>query len=370
MTNLYQLLGKKALFALDAEQAHKISISALRMGLHPKFDANFDDRLAVNVAGIEFPNPLGMAAGYDKNGDAPQALLKMGFGHTEVGTVTPKPQPGNPKPRIFRLIEDEGVINRLGFNSGGHALAKANIQAMGKSRGIIGINIGANKSSEDFAADYVTGVHEFAEYATYFTVNISSPNTPGLRALQGVNPLTDLLQRVGAARAEQADKQGRRVPLFLKIAPDLDDGELDDIAKAIGQSDFDALIVSNTTLARNGLRSYNKDEVGGLSGKPLFEASTVILAKMRLRLATDFPLVGVGGVHSAESAFAKLEAGANLVQLYSSMVYEGPGLPGQILEGLAQRCDAEGIKNISQIVGRAADHWARGGHQDEHEAKI
>lgn len=360
MTNLYKLIGKQALFAFDAEQAHKLSISALRMGLHPRFDAHFDPRLAVKVAGINFPNPLGMAAGYDKNGEVPQALLKLGFGHTEVGTVTPKPQPGNPKPRIFRLIEDNGVINRLGFNSGGHAAAKSNIQSLGGSHGVIGINLGANKTSEDFAADYVTGVHEFASLATYFTVNISSPNTPGLRALQGVDPLSDLLQRVSEARAEQAEKLERRVPLFLKIAPDLSDAELDDIAKALGNSDFDALIVSNTTLARDNLRSGNKDEVGGLSGKPLFEPSTVILAKMRLRLTEAFPLVGVGGVHNADTAFSKLEAGANLVQLYSGMVYEGPGLPGAILRGLAKRLDDEGLSNISQVTGRAVDQWAKG----------
>lgn len=360
MSNLYKYVGKQVLFTLDAEQAHKASIVALRAGLHPRFDASFDPRLAVNVAGIDFPNPLGMAAGYDKNGDVPQALLKLGFGHTEVGTVTPKPQPGNPKPRIFRLLEDEGVINRLGFNSGGHAAAKSNIVAMGGSHGVIGINLGANKTSEDFAADYVTGIHEFASLATYFTVNISSPNTPGLRALQGVDPLTDLLHRVSEARAEQVKKQNRQLPLFLKIAPDLDDGELDDIAKAIGNSDFDALIVSNTTLSREGLQSSSSQEVGGLSGKPLFEPSTVILAKMRLRLPTEFPLVGVGGVHNADTAFSKLEAGASLVQLYSGMVYEGPGLPGSILTGLAARLDDEGIGHISQVTGRAAEDWAKG----------
>ena len=360
MTNLYKYVGKQVLFTLDAEQAHKASIKALQMGLHPKFDAGFDTRLAVKIAGIDFPNPLGMAAGYDKNGEVPLALLKLGFGHTEVGTVTPKPQPGNPRPRIFRLLEDEGVINRLGFNSGGHAAAKSNILAMGGSNGVIGINLGANKTSEDFAADYVTGVHEFGGLATYFTVNISSPNTPGLRALQGVDPLTDLLQRVSEARAEQAEKQGRRVPLFLKIAPDLDDGELDDIAKAIDNSDIESLIVSNTTLSRDGLNSPNKDEVGGLSGKPLFEPSTVILAKMRLRLPAEFPLIGVGGVHSADTAFSKLEAGASLVQLYSGMVYEGPGLPGDILRGLASRLDKDGINHISQVTGRAAEEWAKG----------
>ncbi|NRB30340.1 MAG: quinone-dependent dihydroorotate dehydrogenase [Rhizobiaceae bacterium] len=360
MADLYKYIGKQVLFTLDPEQAHKASILALRMGMHPKFEAAVNPRLSVKVAGIDFPNPLGMAAGYDKNGEVPQALLQLGFGHTEVGTVTPKSQLGNPKPRIFRLLEDEGVINRLGFNSGGHAVAKANLLKLSNFKGVVGINLGANKTSEDFAADYVTGIHEFAELATYFTVNISSPNTPGLRALQGADPLTDLLHRVSDARAEQHERLGRKVPLFLKIAPDLDDSELDDIAKAIGNSDFDALIVSNTTLSRAGLQSPVKEEVGGLSGKPLFEPSTVILAKMRQRLGTLLPLVGVGGVHSADTAFSKLEAGASLVQLYSGMVYEGPGLPGNILRGLVKRLEQEGLEHISQITGRAADDWAKG----------
>ncbi|MEP1206513.1 MAG: quinone-dependent dihydroorotate dehydrogenase [Rhizobiaceae bacterium] len=359
MSDLYSSIGKRALFALDAETAHGVSITALRLGLHPRFNANSDPRLAVSIAGLEFPNPLGMAAGYDKDGEVPDALLKMGFGHTEVGTVPPLPQPGNPKPRIFRLPSDQAVINRLGFNSRGHANARTNLLARSGKPGIIGINIGANKTSEDFAADYVTGVHQFADLATYFTVNISSPNTPGLRALQGADPLTDLLQRVGEARQQEAEKSGRLVPLFLKIAPDLDDQELDDVTEALSNSDFDALIVSNTTLSRAGLTSSNRDETGGLSGKPLFERSTVILAKMRLRLSQDFPLIGVGGVHDAESAFAKIEAGASLIQLYSAMVYQGPGLPGTILQGLQQRCDDDGLSTISQAVGRSAQDWSK-----------
>ncbi|NKB53058.1 MAG: quinone-dependent dihydroorotate dehydrogenase [Rhizobiaceae bacterium] len=358
MNNLYTSLGKRTLFSIDAEMAHGLSITALRLGLHPRVAADVDPRLAVSIAGLEFPNPLGMAAGYDKNGEVPDALLKMGFGHAEIGTVTPLPQPGNAKPRIFRLQSDQGVINRLGFNSKGHNQTRANLQSRTGRSGIVGINLGANKTSTDFAADYVSGIHKFADLATYFTVNISSPNTPGLRALQKADQLSDLLQRVGEARREQVAKHGRSIPLFLKIAPDLEDPELDDIAATLTKSDADALIVSNTTLARDGLTSKYRDQVGGLSGKPLFERSTIILAKMRLRLPTDFPLIGVGGIHSAETAFAKIEAGANLVQLYSGMVYQGPGLPGAILNGLRQQCDEENLTNISQAVGRSAKDWA------------
>ena len=359
MSQLYSIFGCNALFCLDAELAHGLSINALSMGLHPRVSANQDPRLSVSLAGIEFPNPLGMAAGYDKNGDVPDALLKMGFGHTEVGTVTPLPQPGNPKPRIFRLPSDEGVINRLGFNSKGHASARKNLLRRKGRDGVVGVNIGANKESSDFAADYVVGIQQFTDLATYFTVNISSPNTPGLRALQGADPLSDLLQRVGEARQQAVEAHGRSVPLFLKIAPDLSDQELDDIAKALSDSDFDALIVSNTTLSREGLTSTQKAEAGGLSGKPLFERSTVILAKMRLRLAREFPLIGVGGVDSADAAFKKIEAGASLVQLYSGMVYKGPGLPYDILRGLSSRCDSENLSSITQAVGRTAEDWAK-----------
>ena len=358
MINLYPTLGRNLLFLLDAEKAHTLSIQALKLGLYPRFDNRFDPRLGVDIAGLSFPNPLGMAAGYDKNGDAPDPLLQMGFGHAEVGTVTPQPQPGNPKPRIFRLVEDHGVINRLGFNSKGHQRVVATLQQHDSSKGIVGVNIGANKTSQDFAADYVAGIHAFADIATYFTVNISSPNTPGLRALQGGDPLIDLLQRVDEARLQETKKSGRRIPVFLKIAPDLDDSELDAIAQALEQSDIDALIVSNTTLSRVGLSSPNKDETGGLSGKPLFDRATIILAKMRLRLPEGFPLIGVGGITDAETAFSKMEAGANLIQLYSGLIYGGPGLPGKILTGLAQRLDEEKVDSIQNIVGRKAKNWS------------
>lgn len=370
MIDIYDTLGRKLLFTLDAEQAHALSIRALQLGFFPRFDHSRDPRLAVDIAGLSFPNPLGMAAGFDKNGQVPDALLSMGFGHAELGTVTPKPQPGNPKPRIFRLPEDGGVINRLGFNSGGHdsvadTLRQRKAAKTGKTgksdranRGIIGVNIGANKTSEDFAADYVTGIHAFADMATYYTVNISSPNTPGLRALQGGDPLNDLLQRVDVARGEETERTGRRIPVFLKIAPDLDETELDAIADALQRSDFDALIVSNTTLARNNLVSNNSAEAGGLSGAPLFQRSTIVLAKMRQRLAANFPLIGVGGISDTETALSKIEAGASLIQMYTGLIYGGPGLPGKIITGLGKTLDAENADSIQTFVGRKAKQWA------------
>ena len=358
MSSLYETIGRKVLFSFDAERAHSLSINALRAGLHPRNQAQKHAELAVDIAGLSFPNPLGMAAGYDKNANVPDALLAMGFGHAEIGTVTPLAQPGNPKPRIFRLIEDRAVINRLGFNSEGHDAVRQNLVGRSARTGIVGVNLGANKTSTDFAADYVAGINIFSGLARYFTINISSPNTPGLRALQGADPLADLLRRVGDARAEQATKHGR-IPVFLKIAPDLSEDEMDAIAKAVQASDIDALIVSNTTFSRSGLTDREfSDEVGGLSGRPLFDRSTIVLAKMRLRLGTQMPLVGVGGVHNADTAWAKLEAGASVVQLYSALVYEGPGLPGKILDGLAARLESEGLSSISQITGRAADEWA------------
>lgn len=356
MSPLYENVGQKLLFALDAELAHGISIQALKAGLYPRVSATSDPRLGVCVAGLNFPNPLGMAAGYDKGADVPDALLRMGFGHTEIGTITPVPQSGNPKPRIFRLVEDSAVINRLGFNSAGHAAARAKLDARQGKPGIVGVNIGANKTSDDFAADYVEGIRAFADVATYFTINISSPNTPGLRALQGADPLADLLRRVGEARAEVT--AGRTVPLFLKIAPDLAESELDSIARAVTHSGMDALIVSNTTLSRTGLKSRHKNEVGGLSGKPLFERSTIVLAKMHQRLGKDFPLIGVGGVSDAETALAKIEAGASLAQLYTGLIYGGPNLPHQILQGLSKQLSADNISSITDVVGRRSNEWA------------
>ncbi len=346
--------GLPLLFAFDPETAHGLSIAALKSGVPLACRPKPDPRLAVEVAGLRFPNPLGMAAGYDKNGEIPDALLRLGFGFAEVGTVTPLPQSGNPKPRIFRLMSDRGVINRLGFNNQGH---EALTQRLAKRRGggIVGVNIGANKDSTDRIADYEAGVRAFARSASYLTVNISSPNTPGLRALQSREALAELLGRVIAARAET----GTETPIFLKIAPDLVDADLDDIAAELLAQKLDGLIVSNTTLSRAGLQdTETAKQAGGLSGRPLFHRSTAMLARMRRRLGPDFPLVGVGGIDSTETAIEKIRAGADLLQLYTGMIYAGPGLPGEIVSGLSRFAAREGLASIRDIRDSATERWA------------
>ncbi|WP_439615083.1 quinone-dependent dihydroorotate dehydrogenase [Shinella sp.] len=356
--SLLSTLGRKGLFLFDPETAHGMSIAALKTGIVPACPAKADPRLAQTIAGLTFPNPLGMAAGYDKNADVPEALLRLGFGFTEIGTVTPRAQEGNPKPRIFRLVEDDAVINRLGFNNAGHAAALERLKTCRRDA-LIGVNIGANKDSADRVADYVAGIRTFYDVARYFTANISSPNTPGLRDLQAKDSLHALLSAVLAARAEEAARSGRQVPVFLKIAPDLTEEGLDDIAEVALAHPLDGLIVSNTTLSRAGLRDTRQaGEAGGLSGKPLFEKSTTVLAKMRRRVGENLPLIGVGGVSSAETAAEKIRAGANLVQLYSCMVYAGPGLAGEIVGGLSRICDREQIASISALRGTRVAHWA------------
>jgi dihydroorotate dehydrogenase len=346
--SLLSTLGRKGLFLVDPETAHGLSIAALKAGLVPACPTKADPRLAQTVAGLAFPNPIGMAAGYDKNAEVPEALLRLGFGFTEIGTVTPRPQEGNPKPRIFRLVQDDAVINRLGFNNAGHAAALDRLKACRRDA-LIGVNIGANKDSAD----------RIAAYADYFTANISSPNTPGLRDLQAKESLHALLSAVLAARAEEATKRGHQVPVFLKIAPDLTEEGLDDIAEVALAHPLDGLIVSNTTLSREGLRDTRQaGEAGGLSGKPLFEKSTVVLAKMRRRVGETLPIIGVGGISSAETAAEKIRAGADLVQLYSCMVYAGPSLPGEIVNGLSRICDREQIASISTLRGTRTTHWA------------
>jgi dihydroorotate dehydrogenase len=342
--SLLESLGRKGLFLFDPETAHGLSIAALKTGIVPACAARNDGRLRQTVAGIDFPNPLGMAAGYDKNAEVPEALLRLGFGFTEIGTVTPRPQEGNPKPRIFRLVVDDAVINRL----------KAC-----RRDALIGVNIGANKDSADRIADYVSGIRTFYNVARYFTANISSPNTPGLRDLQARESLDALLSAILAARAEEAGRTGRQVPVFLKIAPDLTEEGLDDIAAVALAHPLDGLIVSNTTLSREGLRDVRQAaEAGGLSGKPLYEKSTVVLAKMRRRVGENLPIIGVGGVSSAETAAEKIRAGADLVQLYSCMVYAGPGLAGEIVGGLSRLCDREGLSSIREIRGSRLAYWA------------
>ena len=346
-------LARRVLHGIDAETAHGMTIRALKM-LPPGPSCAADARLTVEVLGLSFPNLLGLAAGFDKNAEVPDAMLGLGFGFTEIGTVTPKPQTGNPRPRLFRLTEDEAVINRMGFNNEGHAAALARLAARRGRGGIVGVNIGANKDSADRIADYVAGIAAFSGLASYFTVNISSPNTPGLRALQSRAELEQLLSRLNAARAEQALKP----PMLLKIAPDLRDDELEDIAAACGGGAVDGIIVSNTTLSREGLRSSFKGEQGGLSGRPLLELSTRQLAKMFLLTKGAIPLVGVGGVHDAASALLKIRAGASLVQLYSALVYKGPALVGDILSGLSRRGD---IKNLRGRDAEALAHQTGSG---------
>ena len=355
-------LTKPALFLLPPEQAHHLSIKALKSGLLPQCKNALDSKLQRTIAGLDFPNPIGIAAGYDKNGEVPDALLRMGFGFAEVGTITPRSQSGNPRPRIFRLEQQQAIINRLGFNNQGHeaVLRRLNSRTRsGSPNGIVGINIGANKDTNDFVADYVKGIETFASLASYFTVNISSPNTPGLRNLQAADALTRLLDNVLGKRDAIGEEIGRTVPVFLKIAPDLNDKELDEIAEVINASALDGVIISNTTIDRSVLANASDGkEQGGLSGKPLFEKSTILLAKMRQRLADNLPIIGVGGVDSVDTAIAKLEAGADLIQIYTGLVYQGPGLPQKIARGLSELVNREKLNNIGEIVGRMTGHWA------------
>jgi dihydroorotate dehydrogenase len=312
----------------------------------------------VQAFGLDFPNPLGMAAGFDKHAEVPDALLRLGFGFTEIGTVTPLPQAGNPQPRLFRLAEDEGVVNRFGFNSEGHHAVYNRLAARAGRSGIVGVNVGANKDAADRVDDYVAGIEAFADVATYFTVNISSPNTPGLRDLQQASVLDDLLARVLDARDRARQKSGRK-PVLLKIAPDLTPGDLDDIVKVCRSRRIDGMIVGNTTVSRPAsLRSAHAKETGGLSGRPLFDLSTKMLAMTWQRVEGQFPIVGAGGIHDAASAIDKLEAGATLLQFYSAMVYRGPGLIREILNGLRGHLDRHRIASVGDLTGRTAIDWA------------
>jgi len=346
--------ARPILHALDAERAHGLTIWTL--GLLPgKARPAADPRFAVDLFGIRFPNPLGLAAGFDKNAEVPDAMLALGFGFAEVGTVTPRPQAGNPRPRLFRLEPDQAVINRMGFNNEGHAAVLRRLAAR-RGAGIVGVNLGANKDSSDRIADYVAGIAAFAPLADYLTINISSPNTPGLRGLQSRAELETLLARLNEARA----RQPRRPPMLLKIAPDLRDDELEDIARCCAGGAVDGIIVSNTTLGRIGLASPLASEAGGLSGKPLFALSTQVLAKIFLLTGGAIPLVGAGGISDAETAWRKLRAGASLLQIYSALVYRGPALIHEILEGIALRLARE-QSSLTAIRGRDAATLAHQG---------
>ncbi|MCA3255354.1 MAG: quinone-dependent dihydroorotate dehydrogenase [Alphaproteobacteria bacterium] len=347
MSALYPLV-RPLLFALDAETAHGLTISALKTGLAPRAAAH-DPVLRTRLAGLELPSPIGLAAGFDKNAEVPDAMLGLGFGFVEVGTLTPKPQAGNPKPRMFRLLEDRAVINRLGFNNGGLAAGLSRLEARRARGGIVGVNVGANKDSDDRIADYVTGVAAVRHLASYITVNISSPNTPGLRALQSREALAELVGRALDARG------GATPPMFVKVAPDLLPEDIDDICAVALESGLDGLIVSNTTIARpDTLRSAQAAETGGLSGVPLFAPSTAVLRAFRQRLEGRIALIGAGGVASGSDAYAKLRAGADAVQLYSALAYEGPGLPARIGAELAALLRRDGFASPADVVGADA----------------
>jgi dihydroorotate dehydrogenase len=330
---------------LDAETAHGLALRALKSGLTPSDRRPDPPSLAVEIWGRRLANPIGLAAGFDKNAEAPDALLRLGFGLVEIGSVTPRPQPGNPRPRLFRLAEDRGVINRMGFPGEGFDVALTRLKQRPRG-GFVGVNVGANKDSTDRAADYVTCAAALAPHADYLVCNVSSPNTPGLRNLQGRTQLADLLKRVQDAIAATP------VPLVVKIAPDATDDDLDDIVAVSRDLRIDGIIVGNTTLARPAsLRSAKSREAGGLSGAPLTQLSTEVLRRTARRVERQFPLIGCGGVGSGADAYAKIRAGASLVQLYSMLVYEGPPLVRRIKDELAALLKRDGFGSVSQAIG-------------------
>jgi dihydroorotate dehydrogenase len=341
-------------FALDAERAHRLTIRALRAlpaGLPPPTDKV----LAIDVAGLDFPNPIGLAAGFDKDGEVAAQMLGFGFGFVEVGTLTPRPQPGNPKPRLFRLKEDRAVINRMGFNNGGFAAAEArltrgrsalaqlNFKLSGRESGRVGINIGANKDSADRIADYVEGVRRMGRRAPFLTINVSSPNTPGLRDLQDEGMLRELLAAVREVRSWSR--------LFLKVAPDLNPAGIDGVARAAIEGGVDGLIVGNTTVSRPPLRSKHRDEAGGLSGAPLKALALQRLRDFRAATGGAMPLIAVGGIENGADAYARIRAGASLVQLYTALVYRGPGVARSILGELRTLLGRDGFATLADAIG-------------------
>lgn len=346
-------LARPLLHALDPERAHDLTLNALAAMPLPRAKPD-DPRLAVEAFGLRFANPIGLAAGFDKNGVIAHKAGALGFGFVEIGTLTPRPQDGNPRPRLFRLAEHGAVINRFGFNNRGHAHARAHLR---KGSAVLGVNVGANKDAADRIADYVAGIRAFAAQADYFTINVSSPNTPNLRDLQKPEALNELLERVLDAR-DACAVDGRRTPVVLKIAPDLSLTDLDGIVRVAREHRIDGMVVSNTTIARPAAIADHRHggEGGGLSGRPLFALATTMLAETYLRVEGQFPLIGVGGVHDVETAWAKIEAGATLVQLYSALVYGGPELVQTIKDGLLARLGSTGF---APVVGRGAADWTR-----------
>jgi dihydroorotate dehydrogenase len=346
-------LGGALLLALPPEQAHEVAIKGLELGFYPRSHQPDDRRLAQTVLGLDFPNPLGMAPGFDKNARVPRELLAIGFGFVEVGTLTPRPQSGNPPPRLFRSTWDHAIINRLGFNNEGEEAALARL--MDRPQGIVGVNIGAARDSEHRIADYVTGVERMAPVASYLTVNISSPNTPGLRDLQAPDTLDALLKRIQATLASLT----KRPPLLVKLAPDVAEDDLLEIVSVIVANGADGIVVSNTTLSRDGLKHASfARESGGLSGRPLFARSTRMLARVYRLTEGRLPLIGVGGIDSGEAALAKIAAGASLIQLYTGLVFEGLGLIGRIKQALLAGMERAKADSLAPLIGSRAEEWA------------
>ena len=340
---LYKLIRPLA-FALDAETAHRAAVKALSFAPQLPLPA-FPPELSQTVAGLRFASPVGLAAGFDKDAEVPDAMLRLGFGFVEIGTVTPKPQAGNPKPRLFRLKEDRAVINRMGFNNRGQVDALRRLAKRDRALGIVGVNIGSNKDSPDRIEDYAAGVRAMAPLADYLTINISSPNTPGLRQLQDEGALRSLLSAVQGARTEGGP------PIFLKVAPDLGEHEPDQIVRVAIQHGMDAIIVANTTISRPPLLSKYRSEGGGLSGDPLKSLALDAMRRFRAASGGAIPLIGVGGIATADDAWERIRAGASLIQLYSAMVYDGPGIARRIANGLVERLKRAGMSSIAEAVG-------------------
>jgi dihydroorotate dehydrogenase len=350
---LLDRLARPLLYALDPEGAHRLAIRMLQLAPLPPAGRD-DNRLTTRVFGLNFPNPIGLAAGFDKHGEIPDALLRAGFGFVEVGTVTPLPQPGNSRPRLFRLDADQAVINRLGFNSEGADTVLRRLAARAKAGGIVGVNLGANKDAPDRVADYVRLIEKFAAVASYVTVNISSPNTPGLRDMQQAGVLDDLLARVIDAR-ERVSQNAGPTPVLLKIAPDLALSDLDDVVGIARARRVDGMIVGNTTVSRAaGLRDSQSREPGGLSGRPLLPLADRMLAETYVRVEGVFPLMGAGGIDSGPSALGKIRAGASLIQIYSGLVFRGLGLVGEIKRAIVAALERDGSQSIADSVGADA----------------
>lgn len=350
--SIAERIGLAALRRLDPERAHALALMALRARLVPLPGPVTSSRLRARIAGIDLPNPIGIAAGFDKNATALHALARSGFGFVEVGAATPRPQPGNARPRLFRLTEDRAAINRFGFNNDGAKVIAARLAQRPKGA-IIGLNLGANQASTDKAADFVSVLRTCAAYVDFVTVNVSSPNTERLRDLQGKAALTAVLNRVMAARADLTEP----VPVFLKIAPDLSPNDLADVAEVSCAAGVDAIIATNSTLSRDGLKSRHAAEAGGLSGAPLFERSTRVLAQLSLLTEGAVPLIGVGGVNSAKDAYAKIRAGASAVQLYTALVFGGLSLAAEIARGLDEALGRDGFATVAEAVGTGRADW-------------